>query len=645
MTMLEYIVLSMCGIFGFYSWPRTTSYSNAAQILLEGLHALEYRGYDSAGVAVSDTQGKSYICKSIGNVTNLQKKVMDGPNISDSEEVYVSGIAHTRWATHGPPSDTNSHPHVSCDDNTFQVVHNGIISNSKYLKTLLEDNDFDFYSQTDTEVIPKLFKFIMDNSQGLSFLDLCLKVTQQIDGKFAVLVTSNAFPNEYIAFCKGSPLIVGRGEDGCLLFSSDICSLAASKQVVVLSDMTIFHADHTNYSFYDFQGRILDKCVWSKNRISSKNVGKGDYETFLEKEIFEQPLTLSQTVEIHVYNNDSVKDRNSFVIPNNIISKIISATEILLIGCGTSYHSCQASRPILSELLNKSVYVEIAGELEQVGHKVSPNTIYVFVSQSGETSDTLEALRYVKSVSHESVCLALTNNTASSLARESTFTMDLNAGIEKSVASTKAYTSQLVTFIILCMHIQKHLDGEQDKDYEIKKELTKLPETVRNTLHASNNMFDIALVVQKYKSFLFIGRGSDYATANEAALKVKEIAYIHSEGILASELKHGPLAMIDDDVCLFVFLTQNQHYKKMVSVVEQLLARKAHVYVVCDEENMEITGIVEECRLIRVQKTHPIQQHIVNIIPMQLLAFYLAVLRGNHVDQPRNLAKSVTVSD
>lgn len=638
----------MCGIFGLYSWPSCMSRAQVAKILLEGLSLLEYRGYDSAGISMSTANGDSFLFKSQGNVKKLDEKVSQNIDACNWSHIFNTGIAHTRWATHGPPSDTNSHPHVSDEDLMFQVVHNGIIANNKELRAMLESQGFTFYSQTDTEVIPKLFKFEHNKCKDISFVELTSKVVQQLEGSFALLVVSKKYPNQYMACCKGSPLLIGKGVGG-LSFSSDICALVDSTHVAIMHDKTMFHANGHSQMYYDFQGHVRDSEIWVLNTTKSEDVRKGKYDTYMQKEIFEQPSSLSNTIKDY-YNAEPSYHYANKLINKHVdacdVNKMAEATDIVLVGCGTSFHSCLANRTILSELLKKSVYVEVAGEFEVSGHNISPHTLYIFVSQSGETADTLEAMRYVRRTCNSAVCVAITNKPKSTIAREATYSIDLNAGMEISVASTKAYTSQLLMLIVFGLYVKRQAFGLDKNDISNYMALAQIPQHVAHTLATlDEHMLSIAHDVKKFQSILFIGRGSDYATAHEAALKVKEISYIHSEGILASELKHGPLAMIDDNVCLIVFVNRNQHYGKMVSVVEQLLARKSKIYVVCDDDDTHISKIVDEARLIRVPKQQPITQHIINIIPMQLLAYHLAVLRGNQVDQPRNLAKSVTVSD
>lgn len=640
----------MCGIFGTYSASEPMTRAQMATILVKGLSLLEYRGYDSAGIGISDKNGETFICKSEGNVKKLNDKVEVAiATQPDQSKVQVVGIAHTRWATHGPPSDVNSHPHASDETNTFVVVHNGIITNFKQLKQMLQTKGHQFLSQTDTELIPKLCKLECDNVQKdvVTFKDIVMNVIRQLEGTYALLIASSEFPNELIACRKGSPLVIGRNAQGTFGLSSDVSALVNSQDIMFLDDHQLIHfTPQTNTMYNTLTNQILKDQVWTHNKVQLESVSKGQFDSFMEKEIFEQPISLYRTI----HDNTYLDARQRIGFKNNELSSyqhaIHKAQNIVLIACGTSYHSCVASRLTLSKFTNKNVYVEVAGQFAEVEPLLSNNNIYMFVSQSGETADTLEALRYVQRNS-SAVCVGITNKPESAIARECHCSVDLNAGLEISVASTKAYTSQMSMFLLMALAIRNDLSAkEMDDMLEYQLAVIRIPDVVKSSLLGTNDRIkEVAVELQDFKSMFFIGRGNDYATALEAALKVKEIAYIHAEGLMASELKHGPLAMIDDNVCLIVFATQNKHYQKQVSVIEQLKARKGTLYVVCNDNDDTMSSIIDEKYLIRVPNNHELTHHIANIIPMQLLAYHLAVKKGYSVDQPRNLAKSVTVSD
>jgi glucosamine--fructose-6-phosphate aminotransferase (isomerizing) len=621
-------------------------------MLLNGLSILEYRGYDSAGVGVVDITGNVVICKSKGAVKSLKDKVKSTLEYNDIEVAdKVMGIAHTRWATHGPPSDENSHPHICDTSDMFVVVHNGIITNNKALRETLTNNGYRFQSQTDTEVIPKLCADVYTAMRHKSptFKTVVENVVSQLEGTFALLITSKVFPSEIIVCRRGSPLLVGNDDKGMFTFASDASALVISTKVLVLEDNDLLHITKDTCVLSNVVNKkVVSDLKWSDNKVQLSDVDVGTYKSYMEKEIFEQPMSLYNTVSINTFLDH--KQHMGFNINSlkPLVHRIENAKSIVLLACGTSYHSCVASRFIISKYCKKDVYVEMAGQFAEVETRVSPNNVYIFVSQSGETADALESLRYIK-LSSSALCIGITNKPESAIARECDCSIDLNAGIEISVASTKAYTSQLTMFVIFSICLYIDIVGPFDglDIHELQMSTIRVPESVKNALMMSDDVVKrVAEEVKDFRSMLFIGRGSDYATALESALKVKEISYIHSEGILASELKHGPLAMIDDNVCLFVFATQNQFYMKMISVIEQLKARKGKLYVICNEDDNQIAGIVkDETKLIRVPKTHETVQHIINIVPMQLLAYYLATAKGYNVDKPRNLAKSVTVSD
>lgn len=644
----------MCGIFGVYDGEKATVMDLAAKII-RGLSLLEYRGYDSAGLLLQNTSGHSIICKTEGNVNKLKDKATTNLVSITSSPIFNIGISHTRWATHGKPSDTNSHPHTSDSNITFSVVHNGIITNYKDLKEMLISQGFTFETETDTEVIPKLCLHKYNENPTITFDRLVARVIAMLEGSFALLITSRVFPNEIVASKCGSPLILGNYSETCCLFSSDITALVDCKEIYVMQDKELFHITQNEGGQLYSVHNIPFSVSWTPNTTTLEDVDKGSYDTYMKKEIYEQPLAITRTIQ-HYTITDAF-NHMGIQFPSLVIftDKIRKAPAIFLIACGTSWHSCLASRWLLSSFIDKHVYVEVAGQFYEVKQKTSPECVYIFVSQSGETAETVEALRYVKSVAPSALCIGMTNKPGSTIAREAACSIELKAGLEISVASTKAYTSQMVALALFAAAFKQTsfkqllscLSGYQQCN--LQASLIRVPDLIKTTLILTEKKVqDIALSLSlsSYKSFLFVGRGADYATALEAALKVKEIAYVHSEGIMASELKHGPLAMIDDSVCLFVFATRAVHYKKMVSVIEQLKARKAHMYVICTEDERVMRTLLKDpSHIIEVPHCDPEIQHIINIVPMQLLALHLATFKGNKVDQPRNLAKSVTVSD
>jgi glucosamine--fructose-6-phosphate aminotransferase (isomerizing) len=633
----------MCGIFGIYA-ENGVAVDEFASKIVKGLSLLEYRGYDSAGLSVQNINGSTIICKTMGNVSKLKSKVSDTITTmwASPSPSFNIGISHTRWATHGPPSDVNSHPHVSDPDKTFTVVHNGIISNYKALRDMLTMKGFEFESDTDTEVVPKLCMMIHNETHMLSFQTLVTKVVSMLQGTYALLITSRIYPNQMVACRYGSPLIIGMSVDnGVCMFSSDVNALVDCNKIYIMEDNEMFHITQSERLLYNIELRSKD-IMWKSNTVTASDVEKGEFSTFMMKEIYEQPKAVMKTMQLYTVTDDKTNIGIHFANLDGLLHKIKNAQALVLLGCGTSYHSCLASKFIMSELMNKHVYVEVAGQFAEVEPKLSADYVYCFVSQSGETAETLEALRYVKRHMPHVLCIGITNKPKSSIAREVTYCIDLNAGLEISVASTKAYTCQMTALAMFALNF-KNIVGNCDMQVALRR----VPDLIKTTLLSTEcKIKKMAKNILGYNSILFVGRANDYATALEAALKVKEIAYVHSEGVMASELKHGPLALIDDRVCLVVFATRNAYYQKMVSVIEQLKARKAHIFVVCDEYDTNVKNLLEDDdRIIEVPVNHEFTQHIINIIPMQLLAFHLATMKGNKVDQPRNLAKSVTVSD
>lgn len=620
----------MCGIFAFYHYNNCKYIKQIIEISIKGLKRLEYRGYDSAGICFSNLLNENIIIKTIGNVNILYNKILDN-NIENNLINSSSIISHTRWATHGKPSDINAHPHTSDETNQFVVVHNGIISNFNILKKFLTKNGYLLESKTDTEVIPKLCKYYYDINNSYSFVDIVTEVFKKLEGTFAIIIKSSLFNNELIACKKGSPLLFGLLDNNNYTLSSDISAIIDhTNKIITVDNYELLHIKDNNFYVKNYNTNIINKKEIITINIDKLDIFKGEFDTYLEKEIFEQPISLRRTMKNRIVDNNI----NIFEIFKN---DIINSNKIILLACGTSYHACLASKNILEELIGISVYVECASDFVDREALVNKKDIFIFVSQSGETADTLFALQYVKK--HNVFTIAITNKENSAIALESNISLTLNIGFEISVASTKAYTSQLIMFVMIALKLS-------NKDINICNELINLPNIIYNTiLLTKNKIQQIIDIIIDYNSILFIGRGNNYATALESALKMKEISYIHSEGILASELKHGPLALIDDNILSFVFATKDSMYEKNISVLEQLKARNAKVIVICNENDDIIRNMFDISYIIEVPLVHEYLQHIVNIIPMQLLAYNIALTKGYCIDQPRNLAKSVTVSD
>jgi len=713
----------MCGIFGYYFVNVSKRRGAVLETLLRGLRRLEYRGYDSAGICLETSEGPVVI-KSVGKIDELDRMVYARIPADELQQTIVdsgdghSAIAHTRWATHGPPCEVNSHPHVSGPSNGFVVVHNGIITNYKALKSSLEKHGVDFVTETDTEVIPKLLQYIYDDHVATggppTFHELVAEVCRQLEGAFAILVKSVFYPGELVATKRGSPLILGvksalktpgggpvsnldvsmYKSDGpleCFLASDASAVVEHTKQVLVLEDHDLLHLDNGVIGAFNIQKRT--GFVHPVSRMTTvlemevQEIMKGGFEHYMKKEIHEQPESLTQTMRgrirgagapgaspvrglavnslVPAVNGlgiaDSPSESNGHAEHATLVNRlgdnlvmlgglldwvdtIRRARRILLIGCGTSYHAAVAGRQVMEELVGIPVALELASDLQDRKCPLFRDDVCVFVSQSGETADTLGALRFAKQ--RGALCVGMTNTVGSAIARETTCGVHINAGAEIGVASTKAYTSQIVCLVLMAVMLAGDSRSLQPHLADVVASLKHLPDLVRTTLALDKEMEALAGELQHNKSILVFGRGPNYATALEAALKIKEISYIHSEGILAGEIKHGPLALVDESLPLIVVCTRDGCYGKMIQVLQQLSARGANLIVLCNEGDDEVAvSAGSRARFVRVPETVQCLQPIVNIVPLQLLAYHLAVKRGFNVDQPRNLAKSVTVTE
>ena len=614
----------MCGIFGLIINDNDTDSRKMVDMTVDGLRRLEYRGYDSTGFCYGYSP---IIIKTKGNVDDLCFLLQNTDILVDKYSTHIC-IAHTRWATHGIPSDINAHPHSSGDDNQFIVVHNGIIQNYKYLRRMLEDLGYRFKSNTDTEVIPLLFKMYYDTGERL-FLNLVNKVLAIIDGTYAILIKSSIYPEELMACKKESPLIIGKLVNGYAL-SSDINALIEhTNQACFLEDGDIVHITPESYIVHNHDDIVTRE--FTKIDIETSMVLKGEYDHFMEKEIFEQPISIARTL------NGYCKDQ--YINIQEIMKyrdRIIKSTRILFIACGTSLHACIASRIIAESLIDSPISYDNACDFVEREGNVLPGDTCIFVSQSGETADTLQALRYAKS--KYAFSIGITNANGSTISREAHVCLYLNAGPEIGVGSTKAYTSQILLLSLLATLLNTNTNKVVNND--LYHATLKLPFYIKEVLQNNKVYQDIAKRIKDEKHILFIGRGMNYATSLEASLKFKEICYIHSEAILSGELKHGPLALIDDTVLCIIFATFDDMYSKNLSTVNQLKSRSARQIVVCTSPD-DFNGL----ETIVVPKTIPYLQGLINIIPFQLLAYYIAKLKNINVDQPRNLAKSVTVTD
>ena len=610
----------MCGIVGYIGVKK------AKPILINGLLRLEYKGYDSAGIATVEN-GKIINVKNKGRVSELN-------NIETINTLEGTiGIGHTRWATHGKPSSTNSHPHMD-NSNSFSVVHNGIIENYADLREFLKSNDYKFFSETDTEVIPNLihYHFAQSTETGdKKFLKAVVDACNMLKGSFAIEVLSSHYPDNMIVVRKDSPLVIGKG-NGESYISSDIPAiLSFTKDFYLLNDFEFAYMTRNSIDFYDSNLNKIEKQV--KNITWDAGAAEKDgYPDFMLKEINEQPKSIRETIGSRIVPNSKT------VFADLDLSKeyLETVNKVFIIACGTAMHAGLSGKTLIESLCEIPVEVEAASEFRYRNPIVNEKTLCIFVTQSGETADTIAALKLAKSKGAKT--LAVSNVVGSSITREADYTVYTHAGPEIAVASTKAYTSQITLLAILAIHFAEILEKNLDKAEELKNDILNLPAQVEETLKTASQIKKFAHKVYKEKDMFFIGRGADYTVALEGSLKLKEISYIHSEAYPSGELKHGPIALIENGVTVISVLTNRLLVEKSISNIQEVVTRGAKTFIVT---NQEINHEFDE--VIRIPKTNSIISPILSIIPLQLFAYYISKEKGLDVDKPRNLAKSVTV--
>ncbi|PRP79366.1 glucosamine-fructose-6-phosphate aminotransferase 2 [Planoprotostelium fungivorum] len=666
-------------IFGYINYHLSVPRKVVVDRLINGLKRLEYRGYDSAGLSVDEPQGvasgtKPELFRTKGNVSELEKltATVTEPSL---EVINHIGIAHTRWATHGEPCERNSHPQSSDSNNEFVVVHNGIITNFAPLKQMLIGRGFVFESDTDTEVIVKLAKFLHDKQPTTDFRTLMVEVAHLLDGAFAIIIKSSRFPGEAVAVKRGSPLILGiKGVEGNVMhiipskqavtqvtLSEDDTKtpveyfLASDGMAIVEHTQDVVYLEDNELLHFDKQGRFemysLDNPVeaglprqifreFKKLEVELSQIEKGDYDHYMYKEIYEQAFTVNEVMRGRLDHAGIPGVKLGGV--QNRISDIKRSNRIIMIACGTSYHSAVATRGIFEELAELPVSVELASDFMDREPPIFRNDTVIFISQSGETADSLIALAYCRKF--RALCLGVTNTVGSAIARNTDCGIHLNCGPEIGVASTKAYTSQIIALILLALTLGEDSISTKNRREEIMMGLRQMSDLVKSTLALDGKIKSIAERLHKNSSLLVMGRGYQYATCLEAALKIKEICYIHCEGVMSGELKHGPLALIDDALPIVFIATRDKFFSKISDGLQQVRARKGQPIVVCTEGESD-EFIPKEFIKIEVPPVVDCLQAVINIIPMQLLSYHMAVLRGCNVDKPRNLAKSVTVTE
>ena len=612
----------MCGIVGYIGEKK------AYPILLTGLTALEYRGYDSAGIA-SIEDDKICVMKDKGRVANLN-------NIRGINKLSGTvGIAHTRWATHGKPSKENAHPHMD-NSETFAVVHNGIIENYTELRKFLTDNGYKFLSQTDTEVIPNLihYHFSKDtNDDENKFLRSVQSATKDLKGSFAIEVLCNLYPDKIVVVRKDSPLVIGKGLTGYHIASDIPALLEFTRDFYLLDDYEFALIEKNSIKFYNSD--LVEHSKEIKNiEWDSSAAEKNGYEDYMLKEIFEQPTAIRETIGSRLKLGEPCNFSDI-----NITKEYLSTiNKIFIIACGTAMHAGLTGKKFIENLCNIPVEVDIASEFRYRNPIIDEKTLCIFISQSGETADTIAALKLSKSKGAKT--LAVSNVIGSSITREADYTIYTHAGPEIAVASTKAYTSQVVLLGILAIYFAEILESTDSETLEnLKKDIFDLPKKIETSLKTSDEVKKFAKKISKEKDVFFIGRGSDYNVALEGSLKLKEISYIHSEAYASGELKHGPIALIEKGITVISILTDKNLLEKSISNIEEVITRGAKTFIVTNQdiENSNFDNVV------KIEDTNPLLSPILSVIPLQLLAYYISKDKGLDVDKPRNLAKSVTV--
>jgi glucosamine--fructose-6-phosphate aminotransferase (isomerizing) len=612
----------MCGIVAYIGQKQ------AYDIVIKGLKRLEYRGYDSAGVALLN--GDMRIYKKKGKVANLEEET-EGQDVSGG-----MGMGHTRWATHGEPNDKNSHPHLS-ESGDLAIIHNGIIENYATLKAGMVMKGHTFHSDTDTEVLAHLIEDVMQNS-GLPLADAVRSALKQVSGAYAIVILSKNHPEHLIAARKGSPLVVGLGEDrGEFFFASDATPIVEyTNKVIYLKDGEIAIVENQELMVKSIDNVVQVPYV-QELELSLEQLEKGGYPHFMLKEIYEQPRSIYdsfrgrfdvQTGEIHMRSMEDYQQR------------LKEIKRLILIGCGTSWHAGLVGEYLFEDLARVPVEVEYASEFRYRNPVLYADDMVMAISQSGETADSLAAMDLAKRKG--ATVFGVCNVVGSSIPRLSDAGAYTHAGPEIGVASTKAFTAQVTVLALMAVGMAK-LKGTMNL-VAIKsffEELEGIPQKIEKTLLLNDQMIDLAKKFKDAKNFLYLGRGYNFPVALEGALKLKEISYIHAEGYPAAEMKHGPIALIDEEMPVVVIATNSEHYEKVVSNIQEVKARKGQVIALVSEGNRDLDHMVDH--VIEVPETIEPLSPMVNTVPLQLLSYHIAVMRGCNVDQPRNLAKSVTV--
>lgn len=714
----------MCGIFAYLNFLTPKTRSEIIEILIQGLQRMEYRGYDSAGIAIDGGNDPNaphdeiVLLRKAGKVSVLADSIKECSEKLDMNMQYNihCGIAHTRWATHGSPKDVNSHPQRSNEKNEFMVVHNGIITNYREIKEYLKRKGHKFESETDTEVIAKLTQHIHDLFPNFSFRQLVEVVIQQLEGAFALAFKSSLYPGQLVATRRGSPLLVGIKSnsplqtnhfpvsyskarrivssqathlrhvscDDSILGTPNVLDLSTgmrsahftgdpnktsttnvrpfdseeweveyfvasdaaaiiehTKQVLFLEDDDVAFVEDGALTIHRFTRKASDKTTDQTREVQNLNlelqqIMKGNYKTFMQKEIFEQPDSIVNTMRGRMLPSGQVVLGGI----KDYVADIKRCRRLIMVACGTSYNSAIACRQILEELSELPVVLELASDFLDRQTPIFRDDVCIFVSQSGETADTLMALRYCKP--RGALLIGVTNTVGSSICRESHCGIHINAGPEIGVASTKAYTSQILSLLMFALVLSDDRISMINRRREIINAMNSLPELIREVLLLDDEVKKIAEEIYKEKSLLIMGRGFNFATCLEGALKIKELSYMHCEGIMSGELKHGPLAMVDEHLRICMIICKDSVYSKSLNALQQVVARGGAPIIIADDTVPE-GDLANMKHVLRVPKTVDCVQNILTVIPLQLMSYHVAELNGYNVDRPRNLAKSVTV--
>tara|TARA_B100001540_G_scaffold266596_1_gene247721 strand:- start:311 stop:2152 length:1842 start_codon:yes stop_codon:yes gene_type:complete len=612
----------MCGIIGYIG------HKDAIPLILNGLKRLEYRGYDSAGIAVCNERDIQ-IHKTAGKVLDLEKELN---NIKIQGNI---GIGHTRWATHGEPNNINAHPHLS-SSNKIALIHNGIIENYDVLKKELSSRGYNFKSETDTEVLVYLIEEILINYK-VDLLEATRLALNEIVGAYAIAVISSDYPDLLVAATKGSPLVVGVGDNEYFISSDGSPIIEHTKNVIYLKDEEIVQIKRgEELLIKTIKNKKINPYI-QKLKINLENIEKEGYDFFMLKEIFEQPKTISDCMRGRLNLNDGIIKLGGIV---DFEKRILNASRFILIGCGTSWHASLIGEYLLESLCRVPVEVEYASEFRYRNPIINEKDVVLCLSQSGETADTIAALKIAKEKG--ALVLGICNVVGSTISRLTDAGIYTHAGPEIGVASTKAITAQIIVLSLFASLISRKKGTIKESFYrQIITEMSLIPDKIKEILQNNKDILDIAKTFKDSKNFLYLGRGYNFPVALEGALKLKEISYIHAEGYPAAEMKHGPIALIDENMPVVVIATNNVNYEKVVSNIQEVKARKGVVIAIVTSGDTQVKEIADY--IIEIPETIAELSSILSLIPLQLLSYHIAVLRGCNVDQPRNLAKSVTV--